>query len=37
MSEPTSSALMPVASATADPPEEPPGERVTSQGLFVVP
>ena len=37
MSEPISRADMPVASATAEPPDEPPGARVTSQGLLVVP
>ena len=34
---PTSRALIPVASAAAEPPEEPPGVRVWSQGLLVVP
>jgi len=36
-SEPSSKALMPVATAAAAPPDEPPGERVTSHGLLVVP
>ena len=37
MSEPISSALTPVATATADPPDEPPGVRAGFHGLFVVP
>ena len=37
MSEPISSADMPVASATAEPPDEPPGARSKSHGLLVVP
>jgi len=37
MSLPASSAVSPAASAAAEPPDDPPGERVTSQGLFVVP
>ena len=37
MSEPEQSGAMPVASATADPPEEPAAERVGSKGLPVAP
>ena len=37
MSLPASSAVNPAASAAADPPDEPPGERAKSQGLLVVP
>ena len=37
MSLPYSSAEKPAASAAAPPPEEPPGTRVGSQGLQVVP
>ena len=37
MSLPSSSAVIPVASATAAPPLEPPQVRSTSHGLFVVP
>ena len=32
-----SSAVMPAATAAAGPPEDPPGVRVRSHGLFVVP
>src|SRR2546421_7453070 len=37
MSLPSSSADRPAATATADPPDDPPGERAGSHGLFVVP
>ena len=37
MSEPISSGVTPAARAAAAPPEEPPGVRVTSQGLLVAP
>ena len=37
MSEPWASQAMPVASATAAPPEEPAAECVVSQGLSVAP
>src|SRR5882757_6497232 len=37
MSEPWASQVMPVASATAAPPEEPAAERDRSQGLSVAP
>ena len=37
MSEPSSRAVSPAASAAEDPPEEPPGVLVKSQGLLVVP
>ena len=37
MSEPSSSGVNRAASAAADPPDEPPGVRSTSQGLPVVP
>ena len=37
ISEPISSAVMPVANAAAAPPDDPPGVRVKSQGLLVVP
>ena len=37
MSEPISSGVMPVASAAAAPPDDPPGTRVKSYGLLVVP
>ncbi len=37
MSEPCASHAMPVASATAAPPEEPAAERVVFQGLRVLP
>jgi hypothetical protein len=37
MSEPNDKGLNPAARAAADPPEDPPGARLTSQGLFVVP
>ncbi len=37
MSEPISSAVIPLARAAAAPPDEPPGVRVTSQGLLVTP
>jgi hypothetical protein len=37
MSDPSSSGTYPAASAAAEPPEEPPGVRSRSQGLFVVP
>src|ERR1041385_3127493 len=37
MSLPSSSAERPAAIAAADPPDEPPGERARSHGLFVVP
>ena len=37
LSLPTSSALKPAASALAEPPDEPPGERVASHGLTVAP
>ena len=37
MSEPWASHAMPVASATAAPPEEPAAERDRSQGLRVAP
>ena len=36
-SEPSSKALKPQATATAAPPEEPPGERSRSHGLEVRP
>ena len=36
-SEPSSKALMPVATATHAPPEEPPGLSAMSHGLLVVP
>src|SRR5262245_52581145 len=36
-SDPSSSGTYPAASAAAEPPEEPPGVRVTSHGLLVVP
>src|SRR3954469_24368961 len=36
-SDPSSSGTYPAASAAADPPDEPPGERLRYQGLFVVP
>ena len=35
VSDPKESAVMPAATAAADPPEEPPGTRSRSQGLFV--
>ena len=34
---PSSSGVIPVATAAAAPPDEPPAVRVTSHGLFVVP
>ncbi len=34
MSEPSSSGVKPAASAPAEPPDDPPGLRVVSQGLF---
>src|SRR5271157_2882596 len=37
MSLPSDRGPKPAASAADDPPEEPPGERVLSHGLFVVP
>src|SRR5262245_59079623 len=37
MSLPVSNPVSPAASATADPPDDPPGTRVTSHGLLVVP
>ena len=37
MSLPASRAERPAARAAADPPDEPPGARERSQGLFVVP
>ena len=37
MSDPLSSAVSPAASAAAEPPDDPPGVRAVSQGLFVVP
>ena len=37
MSEPCASQAMPVASATAAPPEEPAADFVVSQGLSVAP
>ena len=37
MSEPSSSGDMPAATAAALPPDEPPGERLRSQGLQVRP
>ena len=37
MSEPSSRALRPAAMAAALPPDEPPGMRLRSWGLFVVP
>ncbi len=37
MSVPISRSVTPAASAAAEPPDEPPGVRVTSCGLFVVP
>src|SRR5208283_5518626 len=37
MSEPNDKGPKPAASAADDPPEEPPGVRVLSQGLLVVP
>jgi hypothetical protein len=37
MSLPASSAVSPAASAAAEPPEDPPGARARSHGLFVVP
>jgi len=37
ISEPISSGVMPAAKAAALPPDEPPGERLRSQGLFVRP
>jgi len=37
LSLPTSSALKPTASAVAEPPEDPPGERAESHGLTVAP
>ena len=37
MSLPSSSPVSPAASAAPAPPDEPPGCRVTSQGLLVVP
>ena len=36
-SEPVSKAVIPVATAAAAPPEEPPGERARSHGLLVTP
>src|SRR5215813_7663438 len=37
ISEPIERAPKPAARAAADPPDDPPGERLTSQGLLVVP
>ena len=37
MSEPISRAVTPAARAAAAPPDDPPGVRVTSQGLLLVP
>jgi hypothetical protein len=37
VSEPVASGTMPVASATADPPDEPAAERSGSNGLPVAP
>ena len=37
MSVPSSNDVKPAATAAAGPPDEPPGMRVTSHGLFVVP
>ncbi len=37
MSLPASNPVRPAASAAAAPPDEPPGTRATSHGLFVVP
>ena len=37
MSEPISRAVMPLARAAAEPPDEPPGVRPVSHGLLVVP
>ena len=37
MCEPSSSGTKPVASAAAEPPDDPPGVRDRSQGLLVVP
>jgi hypothetical protein len=37
VSEPEQSGAMPVASATAEPPEEPAAERAGSKGLPVAP
>src|SRR5581483_1817242 len=37
ISDPSSSGTYPAARAAADPPEDPPGVRLRSQGLFVVP
>ena len=37
MSDPISSPEKPAAIAAAEPPDEPPGERPRSQGLFVEP
>ena len=36
-SPPRASGTMPEATATADPPDEPPGLRAGSQGLWVAP
>src|SRR3546814_19290072 len=37
MSVPSASGTQPVATATPEPPDEPPGVRVASQGLLVTP
>ena len=37
VSEPSARGTMPAATATADPPDEPPANRVTSCGFLVVP
>ena len=37
MSDPSDKGPKPAASAADDPPEDPPGDRVLSQGLFVTP
>ncbi len=37
MSLPSSIGVNPIASAAAAPPDDPPGVRVVSYGLFVVP
>ena len=37
MSLPSSIGVKPIASAAAAPPDDPPGVRVVSYGLFVVP
>ena len=37
MSDPLASVVVPLASAAADPPEDPPGEKVGFHGLRVTP